>query len=127
MCVRCGDELGVRARIPGAELCRVCRMAPPLFVRAVAYGIYEGRMQEAIHALKYGRIEAAARGLGRMLAEAIAQLAGEAPEEMLVVPVPLHRQKYAQRGFNQARSLAGEAIGFLKKSHPEWRLTLASS
>jgi ComF family protein len=61
-----------------------------------------------------------------MLAEAIAQLAGEAPEEMLVVPVPLHRSKYAQRRFNQARSLAGEAIGFLKKSHPEWRLKLAS-
>ena len=63
-------------------------------------------MREAIHALKYDRLHPAARGLGRMLAEAIAQLAGEAPTEMLVVPVPLHRAKYAQRGFNQSRSLA---------------------
>ena len=46
-------------------------------------------MKEAIHALKYGRLQPAARGLGRMLAEAIAQLAAEAPAEMLVIPVPL--------------------------------------
>ena len=84
-------------------------------------------MKEAIHALKYDRLHPAARGLGRMLAEAISQLAGEAPGEMLVVPVPLHRSKYAQRGFNQARSLAAHALRFLRKSHPEWRPTLASS
>jgi ComF family protein len=84
-------------------------------------------MRAAIHALKYERLYPAARGLGRMLAEAIAQLAEEAPAEMLVVPVPLHRSKHAERGFNQARSLAEFAIGFLRKSHPNWKLTLASS
>jgi ComF family protein len=84
-------------------------------------------MKEAIHALKYERLHAAAHGLGRMLAEAIGQLAPDAPGEMLVVPIPLHRSKYAERGFNQARSLASEALGFLEKSHPEWRLTMASS
>jgi ComF family protein len=84
-------------------------------------------MKEAIHALKYDRLHPAARGLGRMLAAAIAELAAEAPAAMLVVPVPLHRSKYAERGFNQARALATHALGFLSKSHPEWRLTLASS
>ena len=84
-------------------------------------------MREAIHALKYDRLHGVSTGLGRMLAAAIAQLAGEAPEEMLVVPVPLHASKYAQRGFNQSRSLARAALRFLRKSHPEWRLTLASS
>ena len=102
-------------------------MAPPQFIRAVAFGPYQGRLREAIHALKYDRLHPAAQGLGRMLAESIAQLAGEAPDEMLVVPIPLHRTKYAQRGFNQARSLAAEALKFLSKSHPQWRLTLASS
>jgi ComF family protein len=96
-------------------------------VRAVAFAPYQDRMKAAIHALKYDRLHPAARGLGRMLAEAIAQLAQEAPAEMLVVPVPLHRSKYAQRGFNQARALAVYALGFLRKSHPEWRLTLAPS
>lgn len=110
-----------------AALCRPCRLAPPPFVRAVAFGPYQGRMKAAIHALKYDRLHPAARGLGRMLAEAISQLAAEAPAEMLVVPVPLHRSKYTQRGFNQARSLAMHALNFLRKSHPVWRLTLASS
>jgi ComF family protein len=84
-------------------------------------------MREAIHALKYDRLHRAARELGRMLAAAIAGLAGEAPQELLVIPVPLHRSKLTQRGFNQARSLAAEALRFLRKSHPEWRLTLAGS
>jgi len=84
-------------------------------------------MREAIHALKYDRLHPAAYGLGRMLARAIAQLDGEAPAKMLVVPVPLHRSKYAQRRFNQSRSLAAEAIKFLRKSHPQWRLSLAPS
>jgi ComF family protein len=96
-------------------------------MRAVAYGLYQDRMKAAIHALKYDRMHPAVRGLGRMLAEAIAQLAAEAPAEMLVIPVPLHRSKYAQRGFNQARSLAAHALGCLRKTHPQWRLTLASS
>lgn len=83
-------------------------------------------MRDAIHALKYDRLHAASGGLGDMLAQAIAQLAGEAPAEMLVIPVPLHRSKYAQRGFNQSRALAAAALKSLRKSHPQWRLTLAS-
>jgi ComF family protein len=102
-------------------------MAPPPFVRAVAYGFYDGRMKAAIHALKYDRLDPVAKYLGPMLAEAISQLTAETPLEMLVVPVPLHPSKYAERGFNQARSLAVHALESLKKTHPEWQLTLASS
>jgi ComF family protein len=82
-------------------------------------------MREAIHALKYNRMHPAARVLGQMLAQAIAKLAAEAPAEMLVVPVPLHSSKNAQRGFNQARALAEEAIKTLKKTHSAWHLALA--
>ncbi len=82
-------------------------------------------MRAAIHALKYDRIHPAARRLGAILATAIAQLAPDAPAELLVVPVPLHRTKHKQRGFNQARALAKCAIEALRKSHPDWLLTLA--
>ncbi len=129
-CARCGDTLDIPVSVlsPASDsFCRACRLAPPPFVRAVAYGLYQGRMKAAVHALKYDRLHLAARGLGRMLAQAIAKLAAEAPAEMLVVPVPLHRSKHTERGFNQARSLAEQALGFLRKSHPAWRLTLASS
>jgi len=125
-CSRCGDSIGSFAAETGIGMCRACRLAPPPFIRAVAYGLYQDRMKAAIHALKYDRLHPAAGGLGSMLAQAIAQLAGEAPAEMLVVPVPLHRLKHAERGFNQARLLAVEALRILRSSHPEWKLTLAS-
>jgi ComF family protein len=91
----------------------------------VAFGLYQGRMKAAIHALKYERLHPSARGMGRMLAKAIAQLASEAPAQMLVVPVPLHKSRVADRGFNQARALAEYALQSLRKTHPQWRLTLA--
>ncbi len=62
-----------------------------------------------------------------MLAQAIARLAPQAPSELLVIPVPLHRSRYKDRGFNQARLLASVAIAALRKSHPTWRFTLAPS
>jgi hypothetical protein len=46
---------------------------------------------------------------------------------MLVVPVPLHHSKHSQRGFNQARALAVNALEALGKSHPQWRLKLAAA
>jgi ComF family protein len=91
----------------------------------VAYARYEDRMREAIHALKYEGMHPAARRMGAMLAQAVAKLADQAPRAMLVVPVPLHRSKHAQRGFNQARVLAGHALAALRRSHSEWRLELA--
>lgn len=126
-CARCGDSLDRPAGNVGSSLCRVCRLAPPPFVRAVAYGPYESRLKDAIHALKYDRLVPASRELGRRLAKAVAQMAGEAPAEMLVIPVPLHRSKYSERGFNQAQMLATHALGSLHRTHPSWRLTLLPS
>ena len=125
-CARCGDLIDFPlSSAPGAQFCRVCRLAPPPFVRAVACCPYEGRMRDAIHALKYNRIHATARILGPMLAGAIVRISAEAPAEMLVVPVPLCRSKRAVRGFNQARLLAGYAFRALRKTNPEWHLILA--
>jgi ComF family protein len=125
-CARCGDpSLSVERVGPDEGLCRACRLAPPPFERAVAYGVYEDGMRAAIHAFKYDRMHPAAGRLGAMLAQAILKLAGEAPAELLVVPVPLHRSKLSERGFNQARALASAAIRALRRSHPAWRLTLA--
>lgn len=101
-------------------------MVPPPFVRAVAYGPYDGTMRAAIHALKYDRMHGAVQRLSTMLAQAIAMLAGEAPDRMLVIAIPLHRSKRAERGFNQARLLAQHAVALLRKTHPAWQLTLAS-
>ena len=82
-------------------------------------------MRDLIHVLKYGGLRPVGRRLGRLLANAIAQLACEAPSEMLVVPVPLHRAKNSERGFNQSRILAAEALACLRQRLPDWGLRLA--
>lgn len=134
-CAVCGDTLDFPSSfseiaVPAGSnvgICRACRVAPPPFSRAVSYGPYEDRMRAAIHALKYDGMHGAARGLGALFAEAISDLLIGEPTAMLVVPIPLHRSKQAQRGFNQARSLAKYAIESLKDTHPKWRFTLAPS
>ena len=127
VCHRCGDslEMPIVEGIGATQVCKACRVAPPAFARAVAFSTYDGRLRDAIHALKYARLRPAAKQLGAMLAQAIAQLLPDVPAEMLVVPVPLHRTKHQQRGFNQARALAQAAIEALGRSHPEWKLSLA--
>ena len=129
VCFRCGEALDapVVDGISATRLCRACAIAPPPFARAVSFGTYDGRLRDAIHALKYDRMRPAARNLGVMLAKAVTQIFPDAPAAMLVVPVPLHRTKNRQRGFNQARTLAQAAIDALARSHPEWKLTLAPS
>ena len=109
-----------------AALCRACRMVPPGFVRAVSYGVYDGSMRAVIHALKFERMEPLVHQLGGMLAEVMSRFAQETPEGMLVIPVPLHAKRRAERGFNQAEALAAEALLRLKKIHPAWRLEMDS-
>ncbi len=114
LCATCGERLFSPYAVAGAlsePRCGLCRRIEPAFARAVAYGSYESGLRELIHLLKFGGVRPAANVLGRMLAEAIATLAPEFPAEgVAVVPVPLHRTKFRQRGFNQAELIARAAI-----------------
>jgi ComF family protein len=89
----------------------MCRRLKPAYVRAGAYGSYEGGLRDLIHLLKYEHVRPAANVLGRMLAEVVGRLApdfGEQPP--VVIPVPLHQRKYHERGFNQAELIAQAAL-----------------
>jgi ComF family protein len=77
----------------------------------VAYGSYDGGLRELIHLLKYEQVRPAAGALGRMLAEAIAELdCCGTGSPIPVVPVPLHARKLRQRGFNQSELVVREAL-----------------
>jgi ComF family protein len=84
-------------------------------------------MRALIHALKYDRLQAAAPGLGQMLAHVIQQITAEGLTELLIVPVPLHRSKHVERGFNQSRLIAIEAIACARRQNPSCRLVHAPS
>jgi ComF family protein len=129
LCTRCGDALGmesVRFSVGmGVTECSLCRMAPPEFERAVAFGTYDNEMREMLHLLKFGGQRRMAEVvLGERLASAVMKLDESAGRELLVVPVPLFPVRERQRGFNQARLLAEAAIKSLKKQRPEWKLRM---
>lgn len=96
---------------PGEPRCGLCRRLDPPFARAASYGSYDGGLRELVHLLKYEQVRPAASVLGRMLAEAIADLEpffGDGT--VLVLPVPLHPEKLRQRGFNQSELIARTAL-----------------
>ena len=106
LCPRCGCPV---AR-PG-RLCSACHhMTPPINgIRSVAY--FEGVLREVIHRFKYQGVRVLARPLGQLMADGWA--AYHIPAEVLI-PVPLHPTRLAERGYNQATLLArelGRAIG----------------
>jgi ComF family protein len=72
---------------------------------ACAVDRYEGRMKDIVHALKYERRRSIAPPLGQLMKECGAELLRDAD---VAVPVPLHRRREYQRGFNQAEDLAAQ-------------------
>jgi ComF family protein len=137
VCFVCSEELTISAfaltggsvNSPEKNLCQACRLAPPSFVRAVAYGGYAGTLRSLIHAFKYDGITPMAERLGGFLAEAILKLeAGgrSTLQDSIVIPVPLHPSKRKQRGFNHAELLARGALKALRSRRPEWKLTMAA-
>jgi ComF family protein len=118
-----GAEVSESAAEDEPSPCPLCRRVAPPFAKAVAYGSYQGGLREMIHLLKYAAVFPAAKVLGRMVADAMGGLDpifGDGT--ILVLPVPLHKSKRRQRGFNQAELIAKAALKF----YPEGRFRLAS-
>lgn len=85
--------------------CGPCITSRRPFAGARAAARFEGPVQELIHRFKYGNKVHLALPLGLLTAQA---LAGFLPSEGadFIVPVPLHRKRLRERGFNQAQLLA---------------------
>jgi ComF family protein len=97
VCAECWAQLRLAPRLPDH------RPAGGGVDWSLAVDRYDGRMKEIIHALKYERRRSIARPLGALMAAAGAPLLEGAD---VAVPVPLHRWREYQRGFNQAEALA---------------------
>jgi ComF family protein len=109
-----------------AALCALCRRAQPPFEQALAYGPYEGSLRGLIHLLKYESVRPAASVLGRMASKPLLSLAPRFRTKPLLVPVPLHRLRLRQRGFNQAAEIAREALRAAKKQGLQAELSLSA-
>src|SRR5687768_16320813 len=98
ICPRCGMHA------PAIEgLCDACRRGEHAFDFARSVFVFNDRMREIIHHLKYAGRVSLARPLGKALENCIRN---EVFLAEAVVPVPLHRARARERGFNQAELLA---------------------
>lgn len=113
LCARCQEQItpivdpvcrSCGRGIDSGFVCDTCRHHPLALdgVRAAAY--FEGPLRQAIHHLKYKGLRTLAGPLGDLLGAAYLRYSLPAD---LIVPVPLHSSRYAQRGFNQSELLAG--------------------
>ena len=93
---------------PGGEICGRCLAQPPNFDATLAAYRYDFPLDKLIQSFKYGHRLALAPYLGEQLVALAGALvaAGGADTAPLIVPLPLHRQRLRQRGFNQALELA---------------------
>jgi ComF family protein len=97
----------------GGARCFECRRRRRVFRFCRSLGLYEGRLRQAILALKYGGRDALAAPLGLCLARAFSDRP-EFRRTDALVPIPLHFLKRHGRGYNQAELLArslGDALG----------------
>jgi ComF family protein len=67
---------------------------------------YDTSMQLLIHAIKYRRRPSLSRLLGSMLAQRLREFLQNEMARAVLVPVPLHRRRERERGFNQSLLLA---------------------
>lgn len=95
------------------HLCGSCLTEKRYFTTARAVAIYQGALREAIPRFKYRMHSPLAKTLGSILANNCQRFLDLFAYD-LVIPVPLHKLRLRERGFNQALVLARE----IKKRFP---------
>lgn len=99
-CARCAAPLPANS-----PACGRCLKRPPQFDAAVAVFRYAAPVDRLVLGFKYrGRLDWG-RVLGKALAEQLQMLDTDTSVDA-VIPVPLHRRRLRQRGYNQSLELA---------------------
>ena len=117
-CSKCSRPLSPTFKSIPTFLCPECRRQNVYFNRAFIPTLYEGVMKKVIHLLKYNKKTGIMRTLEKIMRSYFNCLNSSFPSLDLVVPIPLHRKKLRERGFNQA-----ELIAKVVAKHFQVRLT----
>ena len=87
------------------RVCGPCQRHPRAFDRTVSAFLYEFPVGDLVQALKYGhRLQVAGFFAERLAARLSGDGAHPLPD--LILPMPLHPARLAQRGYNQAAEIA---------------------
>jgi ComF family protein len=86
--------------------CGECISEPPPFTSTLACFRYDIPVDKAIRILKYNRKQYFATLFAHFLAPKVQQFYQVEPLPSCLIPVPIHRSKLKERGFNQAQLLS---------------------
>lgn len=100
-CDVCGLPCAFDPEFPKERaICPDCEEHRFSFQLARSFGCYEGKLARAVVLLKHEQIEPLGWWFSKRLAELVEKEADRMQADV-VVPVPLHRQRSRERGFNQ--------------------------
>lgn len=102
LCPVCGLPFATEGGID--HPCGHCLATPRPFEAARSAVRFEGPVQELIHRFKYGNKVHLSRPLGLITADALSGFVPAGGADF-IVPVPLHRRRLQERGFNQSQLL----------------------
>jgi ComF family protein len=85
------------------HLCSTCFENSPAFDETLAPFLHQGSIRYLILQLKFHRYFPSARLLGNLMSDYLQQTAS-LPD--CIIPIPLHKNRYQERGFNQSIELA---------------------
>jgi competence protein ComFC len=116
-CEICGRPLPALTRdLERSLFCSACQEKTYAFDRARSFAVYQGALVEAILLLKFEQIEPLGGWFARRLAEVVDR-ERDLLEADVVVPVPLHRDREKERGYNQAALLSRPLAKQLQLPH----------
>ncbi len=101
-CQRCGENINTSTNL----VCGACQLRPPPFTHCHVLWNYAIPINFFITQLKFHQQLVMARMMGHYLAELLHThyLTHRLPEA--IIPIPLHRKRLQERGFNQALEIA---------------------
>ena len=103
VCEKCGKQVLVASQ----RLCTDCTEHPRSYERGVCLLNYEEHARESMVRIKYKRRGEYMRFYGRMMARRLEGAIREMNPQC-IIPVPVHPERYLERGYNQAVLLADE-------------------
>ena len=91
---------------PGVNgLCDTCATAPPRYGQLRTIALYQTTLQQAIHLFKFEKKKVFAQHLIQLINTHLPVDCGVATYDF-ILPIPIHKKRLRERGFNQATLLA---------------------
>ena len=108
-CQKCGKPIVVKDQ---EDVCSDCKKTNHLYTAATSVFVYSGTVQRALQRMKFEGRRRYAIVFGFLMANQLKKMKNW-PIIDIVVYTPLHKKRYAERGFNQAKLLAHEVAKHL--------------